>query len=153
MASKDAGSAKEGDEKWCPCGIYNKAEDKSKELFCPECNTWWHIACSGWSNLSLTTAKMRALKWKCPVCVVCAMQLHETPAQAAAAEASFEKLLKKKMPAVMVAAAQEALKQKHYTKAVSDANKANQKENLEVTRRAVEKSMHTAINNNQQKLL
>ena len=103
MASKDAGSAKKEDEKWCPCGIYDKADDKSKELFCPECNTWWHIACSGWSNLSLTSAKIKALKWKCPVCVVHALQLDETPASA-----TFQKELKKNMPVIIKAAAQAA---------------------------------------------
>ena len=154
MASKDAGSAKEEDEKWCPCGIYNKAEDKSKELFCPECNTWWHIACSGWSNLSLTPAKMRALKWKCPRCVVLKLKLVETPKSSSLSlEDMAEAQAKKMMPKIMRIAAEEALKQKHYTKSVSDANKASQKEFSVIAGRAIEKHMDAALSNNQKQLL
>ena len=153
MALKSAGSEKKEEEEWCPCGIYDKADDKSREIHCPECNTWWHIACSGWSNLSLTPTKVKALKWKCPVCVVHALQLHKAPAPAILSEVVIQKELKKNMPAIMKAAAQEALKEKHYTKSVADATKASQKEFSVLASKTILSSMDEALKNNQQQMI
>ena len=144
----------------CPCG--EDPDDEDTFVCCDNCQQWWHAGCANLKGItgegigSLTS-------WKCPHCFVSRF----TPT--AVLRSVFPSLfggdiekpvqdavkaeVKKAVPGIIKAVIQETVRENNFKKTFADVVKEKQEQFNAHASKTIEKTMETAINNNQHKLV
>ena len=151
---------KDSDSDTCPCG--EELTDETKMVCFDSCQQWWHGACANLKGI--TEEGIAEIKdWKCPYCFV---SPHTTVKVLKAAfpslfgmdidkpiENAVKAEVKKVIPKIIKAVVQETVKEKNFTKSFADVVKQRQEEFSLQANKTIEKSMTSALQNNQQKIL
>ena len=148
------------DSEICPCG--EELPDETKLVCCDSCQQWWHGACANLKGI--TEEGIAELQdWKCPYCFVSpytppkllkttfpslfGMDIDKPIETAVKAE------VRKVIPKIIKAVIQETVKEKNFSKTFADAVKERHEEFSVQANRTIEKSMNSAIQNNQQRIM
>ena len=102
----------------CPCGNYDKTDDKGVDIGCEICEQWWHSNCVGLKGLSKES--MDTLKeWKCPKCIMKEL-CKDGRDEKGTLEDMVKAEVKKTIPAIVKAVAEETVKAKEFKKSFTD---------------------------------
>ena len=142
----------------CPC--CEDVEDVS--ICCDNCEQWWHCSCVNLKGLTAEAAE-DFHDWKCPYCFVSAFTAVNVLKSAFKSlfgadiekpiETAVKAEVKRVVPGIIKAVIQETIKEKNFTKTFADVVKAKQEEFTAQASKTIEKSMDSAIKNNQQKII
>ena len=144
----------------CPCG--KDMPDETKLVCCDSCQQWWHGACANLKGI--TEEGIAELQdWKCPFCFVSpytpVKMLKKTFPSLFGMdidkpiETAVKAAVKKVIPKIIKAVIQETVKEKNFSKTFADVVKEKHEEFTAQANKTIEKSMSSAIQNNQQKIL
>ena len=142
----------------CPCR--EDVEDVS--ICCDNCEQWWHCSCV---NLKGLTARAAGdfHDWKCPYCFVSPFTAVTVLKSAFKSlfgadiekptETAVKAEIRREIPGIVKTVIQETVKEKNFTKTFADGVKAKHEEFTAQASKTIEKSMDSAIQNNQQKII
>ena len=156
----DSDEEKGDDTEICPCG--EDIPDETKLVCCDNCHQWWHGACANLKGI--TEEGIAELKeWKCPHCYVSPHVSVEVLKSTfpllfgkdieKPIEAVVKAEVRKVIPKIIKSVVQETMKEKNFTKTFADVVKQRQEEFSAQASKTIEKSMNSAIQNNQQRIL
>ncbi len=134
------------DEKdWCPCKNYEDDEEASVE--CEECLQWWHIKCVALHRLSEDTIK-ELKEWICPRCIIGKLGMGNSLVQE-----TMKTEIAKAVPSIVKSVVEATVKAKEFQKTFAEAVTSRGEQIEKKIGTTVEKTMHSAIKENQQAML
>ena len=144
----------------CPCQA--DIPDEDTFVCCENCQQWWHATCA---NLKGITGEAigSLTEWKCPHCFVSPYTKRTVLKSVFPAlfDGDIEKPIKeavqnevkKVIPGIIKAVIQETVKEKNFKKTFADVVKERQEQFTVQASKTIEKSMDTAIKNNEQNII